>query len=180
MQRLRILSGHLVALYTTAIGIQNPLLRIRLRLAVAVVFASGMSAMLILNTMGDVRHSDLPQTRLRLRAWRLEMQRSSPRLQRKDKGRICKYAPIAKGSVGSGEPQIRLLRLLPRWPFGRILCQLVQVDLRDNLGYYAVSYHWGDADRTETVYIDGRIFPVAPTVAEVLYYLSSYWRSQLV
>ena len=41
------------------------------------------------------------------------------------------------------EPKIRLLKLLPRFPFGPIRCTFVEVSVDDSPRYEAISYTWG-------------------------------------
>ncbi|RYP19694.1 hypothetical protein DL765_003209 [Monosporascus sp. GIB2] len=81
----------------------------------------------------------------------------------------------------SGESQkIRLLRLKRRRPFREIRCQLVVKDLRQCPAYDAISYHWGNREKTEPIFVDGRVMLVSPTVMAVLYHLSSYKEDRYV
>lgn len=84
------------------------------------------------------------------------------------------YRPLQ----GSGT--IRLLKLLPRRPFGSVRCELVEVPVTGLPEYECISYTWGNDGFVGRITVEGKALPVTPTVESVLYHLSSYTKSRFL
>ncbi|KAK4169692.1 heterokaryon incompatibility protein-domain-containing protein [Cladorrhinum sp. PSN259] len=158
--------------------VRNPLIRLPLLFMIAAAFAFFLSALTISGTFSEFQHTMMPVARLQARAYRLRLARIIYSLLGRRYIPIYTYQPIMGGPMK--QPKVRLLRLLRRWPFGHIRCELVDANLDDALEFDALSYHWGKAVQTEPIYIDGQAFLVTPTVLAALFHLSSYRRSRLL
>ncbi|KAM7191290.1 Heterokaryon incompatibility protein (HET) domain containing protein [Naviculisporaceae sp. PSN 640] len=75
---------------------------------------------------------------------------------------------------------IRLLKLLPRRPFGAVRCELVEIPVTDLPAYEAISYTWGQDGFIGRISVEGKALPVTPTVEDLLYQLSSYVSSRFL
>ncbi|KAH6883440.1 heterokaryon incompatibility protein-domain-containing protein [Thelonectria olida] len=179
MQQIEGLSTRLRGYISAASQVQNPFVRISMILVCGTTFALLLSSLLVLSTLGDFRRTALPWVRLRVREYWLKLRKQTFGLLWKECCAKYQHLPIEPNPDGK-TPRIRLLRMLPRRPFGRTRCQLIDADLKDDVGYQAISYTWGEVNRTDAIYIDGKVLNVTPTVSAVLYHLSSYWSSQLV
>ncbi|KAK0749012.1 heterokaryon incompatibility protein-domain-containing protein [Schizothecium vesticola] len=94
---------------------------------------------------------------------------------------LASKAPhYAHRPLDNPDATIRLLRLLPRRPFGQIRCELLEAAISDALDYEAVSYTWGPDDFTGLIHIQGKPLPVSKTIEALLYHLSSYTESKVL
>ena len=80
---------------------------------------------------------------------------------------------------GSG-PQIRLFKLLRRWPFGPVCGEILVVPLHSAPAYESISYTWGSSDITHMILVNGSYFPVTTSAYEVLHGLGSYFYDKYI
>ncbi|RYP11235.1 hypothetical protein DL764_000191 [Monosporascus ibericus] len=178
LQWLNQIPTFLNARATTALQLGNPVIRLpAVMLAYAALFLFLASAV-IFSVNYDFPLSHLPWLRMSARMYRLRVRSFLFHHVWKRYVDYHVYNPIEDQS---GETQnIRLLRLKKRRPFGEIQCQLVVKDLREGPAYDAISYHWGNGEKSEPIFVDGRVMLVSPTVMGVLYHLSSYKEDRYV
>jgi hypothetical protein len=63
--------------------------------------------------------------------------------------------------------EIRLLRISRRFPLTHIRITLLQVPLSELPAYQCISYVWGDAAKTKSIFIDEHELPVSQKVYEI-------------
>ncbi|KAK3989410.1 heterokaryon incompatibility protein-domain-containing protein [Cladorrhinum sp. PSN332] len=177
-QALSRVSPYLRGQYEAWSLVGNPLVRLPLLFMILAAFAFFLSALTVFGTFADFQHTVMPGVRLQARAYRLRLISIISSLLGRKQGPTYTHQPIIGDPMK--QPKVRLLRLLRRWPFGPIRCELMDANLDDDLEFDAISYHWGKAVKTEPIYIDGQAFLVTPTVSAALFHLSSYRRSRLL
>lgn len=78
------------------------------------------------------------------------------------------YSPLADG-------QMRLVRILPPEDgAGLVACQLFAVDVAPPVEYAALSYVWGDAERTTAIVVNGQKLPVTGNLAAALWHFRQH------
>ncbi|RYP76252.1 hypothetical protein DL771_001871 [Monosporascus sp. 5C6A] len=178
LQWLNQIPTFLNARITAALQLGNPVIRLPAAILAYTALFFFIASSVVLSVNYDFPHSQLPWLRMSVRAYRLRVRSFLFHHLWKRYLDYHVYNPIKNQS---GEAQkIRLLRLKKRRPFGEIWCQLVVKDLRQGPVYDAISYHWGNGEKTEPIFIDGRVMLVSPTVIAVLYHLSSYKEDRYV
>lgn len=156
---------------------QHPLVRYPLLALGIVLFITAMSTLLVLSTFHNLKNEALPPLRSRVRACRLKLRSWS------NGYRAILTAPAAQythRSLDNPDGTIRLLRLLPRRPFGKIRCELLEAAVSDAPDYEAVSYTWGPDDFTGLIYIQEKPLSVSRTVETLFHHLSSYTESRVL
>ena len=139
-------------------------------------------AIFVLWTFLDFRHDVVSPVRTKLRRYCLERRRrsSTSTLATTSQHR---YQPLGQTSADASldaRPRIRLLKLLPRVPFGRLNCELLDVAVGEIPEYEAVSYTWGAGEFSGVIHIGGKPRPVSSTVEDLLYHRSSHFRSRFL
>ncbi|KAK4163290.1 heterokaryon incompatibility protein-domain-containing protein [Cladorrhinum sp. PSN259] len=166
---------------------KHPLVKFPLVVLGHTISAIMMAAITVLCTFGDFQHCVIPPIRMKLRKWQLKLRRWSGssalagwRTERTPQHRYQPLGSAAERASADNKPQMRLLKLLPRVPFGRIRCELFEVAVREIGEYQAVSYTWGAGERSGVIFVDGKSMSVSPNVEDLLYHLSSYFRSRFL
>ena len=147
-------------------------------LAVGIILVlTGTSMVLVLSTFLNLSSEALPPLRSTARHYRLKLRSWSNGYRAILSSKAPHYAhrPLEAPDV-----TIRLLRLLPRKPFGQIRCELFEAAISDAPDYEAVSYTWGPDDFTGLIHIRGKPLLVSKTIEALLHHLSSYTESKVL
>ncbi|KAJ4302570.1 hypothetical protein N0V88_002720 [Collariella sp. IMI 366227] len=83
-----------------------------------------------------------------------------------DEGPVLKYEPL-----DPSRSEIRLVTVA-QTADGRLDCSLSTYSLDDNPAYYALSYAWGDLNRTTPITVDGQRFKATDNLVQALCHLS--------
>lgn len=156
---------------------QHPLVRYPLFAMGIVLFIAGMSTVLVLSTFSVFRNEAVPPLRSKARACRLKLRSWSNGCRAILASPATQYTHRSLDNPGD---TIRLLRLLPRRPFGQIRCELFEAAVSDAPDYEAVSYTWGPDDFTGLIHIQGKPLSVSSTIETLFYHLSSYAETKVL
>lgn len=175
-QTLEKLGDRLQGLNNAANGLRNPVIRFTLCILwwlPCLIFVNPLS---MFGIILGLRHDGLLRLELYIRQVRLKLETGLSRIRNRYTG---DSSPLGNNGythtpLSDGPQTIRLLKLLKRRPFGTIHCNLKEYKLEGAPDYEAISYAWGNAAKTEAIYIDSRAFSVSPRVNEILYLMSSY------
>ncbi|RYP66822.1 hypothetical protein DL769_005917 [Monosporascus sp. CRB-8-3] len=178
MQWLDQIPTFLIARKTAALQLSNPAIRLPAAILAYMALYLFLASAVVWSVNYDFPLSQIPWLRMSGRVYRLRVRSFLFHHLWKRYVDYHVYNPIEDKSRET--QKIRLLRLKKRRPFGEIRCQLVVEDLRQCPAYDAISYHWGNGEKTEPILVDGRVMLVSPTVMAVLYHLSSYKEDRYV
>jgi hypothetical protein len=90
------------------------------------------------------------------------------------------YPPLQRNSQTAGQPNIRLIELLPASASQRIQCLLRETSLSDGVVYEAVSYCWGDPKDQTGIICNGKLLYIPRNLEEALHGLRYRDRSRLL
>lgn len=158
--------------------LSNPAIRLPAVALAYIALWGSLFVVMIYVVNYDFPSSELPWLRRLARKYRLRLR--SFLFHHLWKNVVNHYVYIPIQGQSDKTKKIRLLRLLKRRPLSELRYELVEVDLRLDPVYDAISYHWGDGEKTEPIFISGKVMLVAPTVTAVLYHLSSYKEDRFV
>ncbi|RYP69606.1 hypothetical protein DL770_008212 [Monosporascus sp. CRB-9-2] len=178
IQRLNQIPIFLNARKTTALQLGNPVIRLLAAILAYTALFLFIASAVVLSVNYEFPLSHLPWLRMSARVYRLRVR--SFLFHRVWKRYVDYHVYNAIEDQSEETQKIRLLRLKKRRPFWEIQCQLVVEDLRQGPAYDAISYHWGNGEKTEPIFVNGRVMLVSPTVMAVLYHLSSYKEDRYV
>lgn len=171
----------------TAPPSKHPLVRYPLLLLGYTFGVTEIAVSMVFSTFYEFRLFVVPQIRMKLRRWRLKLRRwsGSSALAKRIAERTPqhRYQPLglaAESPSADNKPRMRLLKLLPRLPFGRINCKLVDVAVGEIDEYEAISYTWGAWELSGVIFIDGKPMLVSSNVEDLLYHLSFYFKSRFL
>lgn len=147
-------------------------------LAVGIVLAlTGTTTVLVLSTFLNLSGEALPPLRSKARDYRLKLRSWSNGYRGILSSPTSQYT---HRPLDNPDENFRLLRLLPRKPFGQIRCELLEAAISDAPDYEAVSYTWGPDDFTGLIHVQGKPLPVSNTIEALLHHLSSYTQTKVL